>query len=224
VSRLNVSLLIPLFFLVVTSLATVARDVDLVGMTARSSEDVHLLDFRFVNADSQFRGVIHGSMALGKVFAKRVFEHKDIPDDVPEFGRFGLVHGFNSLLFVVSLLLVADGMASIEGALLAGLIGVFWLVLPVIEVSEYDRMVQTFDRVDSPESVTFHMLTVTPLILSLMALAVVDLTRLSPLVRAAGMACYVAVGVFVLGNSYQMLLLHEVERLLEYDVNGLDSD
>ncbi|SEV88386.1 hypothetical protein [Halobacterium jilantaiense] len=215
-SALNVSLLIPLFLLVATALATAAREVELVDIAARTDKDLHLLDFELLNVEPEARQVIRWSIRPGRWFAERVGTEASLPENGPKFGRFSLIHGFNTFLVVASLLLVANGMASLDGALVAGLIAVFWLVLPIIEVNEYDQMMERFNSSDPLDSVAFHMIASSVLSTTVIAFALHDLSQYTMRTRVAGLVVYLVAGVFVVGNSYQLLLRQEVDRLIEY--------
>lgn len=209
-AELNISLLVPLFLLVVPALANVSRQVTLIEIANDSHDDVYLLQGSPI--ERYLRPIFELSLSPGEKVAASDDTEKELSGVEPKFGRFNHIHAFNSFLLAASLSLVAHSMASINGLLLAGVIGVFWMVLPIIEVNEYDLMMRHFEPTDELFSLAFHMITTGLLTLPTMALALIDVTTYPPLYRGTFILIYLTVGVLT-GNFYQTYLREELETL-----------
>lgn len=193
------SVLLPLMMVVVGQLAATARDIDL--ETIEPDDDVHLLDA------PGLRWVADGSLRLPALLSTR-----DHDDSVPQFGRLNQIHAYNSVLLGASHAfnsLTGNGRSTL---LLGVLIVVFWAVVPLIEVDEYDDMMRTFDRTDSLSSYSTHVFTT--LALGVAGFAFHVLAGAHWIEQTAAFLAYV-VAVVLSANLYQVHLDREIARLRE---------
>lgn len=192
------SVLLPLMMVVVGQLAATARDIDL--KTIEPDDDVHLLDA------PGLRWVADGSLRLPALLSTR--DH----GGVPQFGRLNQIHAYNSVLLGASHAfnsLTGTGRSTL---LLGVLIVVFWAVVPLIEVDEYDDMMRTFDRADSVSSYSTHVFTT--LALGVAGFGFHVLAGAHWLEQTAAFLAYV-VAVVLSANLYQVHLDREIACLRE---------
>lgn len=90
-----------------------------------------------------------------------------------------------------------------------GIIGVFWMAMPIIEVNEYDLMKRYFRPANEILSLTFHMLVAAVLVLPLLYTAFVDVTTYPVLWPGIAAIAYLALAVFS-SNFYKAYLREEV--------------
>lgn len=215
-AEIDVSFLIPLLLLVVAGLANVSRQVKLVEVANETHDDVYLLQGGPV--EELLRPLFELSLSPGERVAERDADH-DLSGQEPKFGRFNHIHGFSSLLLAVALVLTAHSQASLNGALLAGIIAVFWMVLPILEINEYDLMMRHFEPEDPLYSLTTHIALVGALAVPAVAAATVDVAGYPLAWKAAAALAYVVAGVLV-GNVFQSQLRDEIETLRERGVTA----
>lgn len=226
---LDLTFLLPILLLVVTGLAGVAREVDILSLSRNVHDDVNLLHFWHWD-ERLFRPISLGLLSPGEKVADRMSwgsrdaDHSEggggvePPDEdsvpSPSLGRFNHIHGFNSFLVAVALVLTALTYADVEGVLLALIIAVFWISLPTIEVEEYDTMLTHFTADDSLNSLSFHTFASGIVSLPAVALAYADVSGYPVEAQGAGAVVFIFAGVIV-GNVYQSMLDDELHILTE---------
>jgi len=128
------SVLIPLTLLVILELASVARDIDLLELLKQDPKPI-----------------------IGLPLSPLV--------DIPPLGRFNLIHALNTVIlfyleyFVLTGIGPSSPRTSIDIALTSVIIiWLVWVVLPLLEVEEYDSILRYTER---PRSLYLHAITAT---------------------------------------------------------------
>lgn len=113
------SLFIPLLFLVVTEISAIARDLDLKSIA--SDELPPFWIGLFYALDSAPDGRV----------------------DIPQLGRFNFIHGANLAIITLGFVLVTATTDGFSGQVVALLTWIVWVMLPVLEVDEYEAILET---------------------------------------------------------------------------------
>lgn len=110
----TVSVFVPLLFLVVTELSSIAREINLKNSINRKP------------------------LVLG--FAPEFVEELNEFLTVPKLGHFNFIHGANFVLLSLGMFMVVILSDSIITYILATMIWIVWALLPIFEVSEYESI------------------------------------------------------------------------------------
>jgi hypothetical protein len=211
---LNISLIVPLLLVVVTTLTDVSRQVEIVDVANEVNPEVYLLQGGFVEA--ALRPLFDLSLSPGEKVSPR--EGTEVSGGAePRFGRFNHIHAFNSLLLGLTLVLTVLSESSLSGVILAAIISVFWMVLPILEINEYDLMMRHFEPEDPLYSLSFHMIGTAILCVPALVLSYMDVSGYAISHKAIGIVAYLGASVLI-GNIFQSYLRDEIDVLRKYDV------
>ncbi|GCF13234.1 hypothetical protein Harman_11690 [Haloarcula mannanilytica] len=215
---INVSTLVPLILLVIAALANTSRQVKIIEVANEAHNDVYLLDA------GPFEAYVRRIMdrSLSPTDRAATLKEDELSGKEPKLGRFNHIHAFNSFLIAVSQILIVLSENSLSGAILAGTIGVFWMVLPIIEIEEYDLMLRTFEPDDPLYSLTIHMVLTFILTVPAIALSLVDVNSYSVPLTLSAAVVYIVASVFV-GNLYQSFLDDELEILRQRGIQSTEE-
>lgn len=216
-ATVDVSLLVPLLMVVVAMLANVAREVEVIEVKERRSRGILLLHgFVF---EPLIRPVFDASLdapgsraATEPAGVEDALDHAE-SDGIPHLGRFNQIHAFNSFLIGVILMLCLFSLSGFNAVLLGGTVTVFWMTLPIVEINEYDRMMQTFPEGERIDSFSFHLFVVAALGVLPTAFSWFDLSTLDTWVKALVVAAFLAAAVLV-GNRFLVHLDDELALLV----------
>lgn len=212
---INISLLVPLLLLVVAALTNVSRQVDIIEVSNEVHPKVYLLQGGPV--ETALRPLFELSLSPGEKASQR--EETEVSGGAePKFGRFNHIHAFNSLLLGLALVLTALSESSLSGVILAVVISVFWMVLPILEVNEYDLMMRHFEPEDPLYSLSFHMIATAALCVPPIVLSYVDVTSYPISSKIIAIVVYLGASVLV-GNIFQSYLRDEIDVLREYGIS-----
>jgi hypothetical protein len=212
---IDISLVVPLLLLVVAALTNVSRQVDIIEVSNEVHPNVYLLQGGPI--ETVLRPLFDLSLSPGEKASQR--EGTEVSGGAePRFGRFNHIHAFNSLLLGLALVLTVLSESSLSGVILAVVISVFWMVLPILEVNEYDLMMRQFEPDDPLYSLAFHMIATAVLAVPAIVLSFVDVSRVPVSYKALGIVVYLGASVLI-GNVYQSYLRDEIDVLREYGVD-----
>lgn len=226
-TTLNLSFLIPLTLIVIVALAEVAREVDIRNLSTEVHDDVFLLHGG--PFERLLRKVIWRTQRPGESVADYFSwgSSENASDDEPErlptepdgesdatptLGRFNHLHGFNTFLLAVLLVLTALERSDLTGFILSIVVTVFWINLPAIETNEYDAMLRTFEPGDPLNSLSFHTVAIALVSIPLIALAYIDISSYSWQIKIGGAGVFILVNIFI-ANVYQSFLDNELQLL-----------
>lgn len=212
---IDISLLVPLLLLVVAALTNVSRQVQLIEVTNEVHPDVYLLQGGPV--ERALRPLFELSLSPGEKASSRD-DTQVSGGEEPKFGRFNHIHAFNSFLLGLALILTLLSESSLSGVILAAIISVFWMVLPILEVNEYDLMMRHFEPDDPLYSLSWHMFGTALLCVPPIVLSYVDVSGYPIFYKGVGIVAYLSLSVLV-GNVFQSYLRDEIDVLREYGVS-----
>lgn len=214
--EINISLLVPLLLLVVAALTNVSRQVQIIEVSNEVHPEVYLLQGGPI--ERVLRPIFELSLSPGEKASTR--EEPEVSGGKePKFGRFNHIHAFNSLLLGLALVLTVLSESGLSGVILAVIISVFWMVLPILEVNEYDLMMRHFEPEDPLYSLSFHMIVTALLCLPPIVLSYVDVTGYPLLYKGVGIIAYLSASVLI-GNIFQSYLRDELDILRERGVKS----
>ncbi|PSQ20008.1 hypothetical protein BRD04_09435 [Halobacteriales archaeon QS_9_67_17] len=211
---INISLLVPLLLLVTITMTDVSRQIKIVEVSNEVHSEVYLLQGGPVEA--VLRPLFDLSLSPGEKASQQKGTEVNGGAE-PRFGRFNHIHAFNSLLLGLVLVLTVLSESSLSGVILAVVISVFWMVLPILEVNEYDLMMQHFGPDDPLYSLSFHMIATAILCIPSLVLSYVDMTGYAVLYKIMCIIAYLGASVLI-GNIFQSYLRDEINILQEYGV------
>lgn len=113
------SLFIPLLFLLITEISSIARDLDLEKIASDELPPFWVGLFYFLYSDPRERITI------------------------PQLGRFNFIHGANLAIITLGFVLVTETTGGFSGDVIALLTWIVWVMLPVFEVDEYEAILET---------------------------------------------------------------------------------
>jgi hypothetical protein len=118
----TVSVFVPLLFLVVTELSSIAREMNLKNA---------------VNRDRR-------PLVLG--FAPQFVDGLNKHIGIPKIGHFNFIHGANFVLLSLGMLMVVFLSSGVIRYILATMIWIVWVLLPIFEVDEYEYILDVDNR------------------------------------------------------------------------------
>jgi hypothetical protein len=127
----TISVFVPLLFLVVTELSSIAREIDLKNTVKQKSSP----------------------FVLG--FAPRFVEELNKFLNVPKLGHFNFIHGANFILLALGMFLVVSISSGTTMYVLVAMVWIIWSLLPIFEVDKYQAILNT----KKPFSFAIHVAT-----------------------------------------------------------------
>lgn len=228
----NLWILTSILFLVLVELVAIARDAPVKTeprIPLSALVDIDDSDRTDMNSETQNLSI--GRLLVPSYDSVEAKEraiwlsglYREISHRFVKIGRFGFLHGLISTLLYASIALLLffidkPNRSSISAAILALIL--FWLILPVLEVANYDNIVRSHIR---PISIDFHFMTVFLLVVILLALHALRIIVDAPFIVLQMIGVWVILFYYYQGIPIYVGMVVEEIKISEQIQNAAES-